>query len=89
MIIIIHSSIHRACGNCPTNTTDCNSPQCVIADGIEKSIKTFNRMVPGPSIEVSHTFALRTLQLQEVKTLKGYVYAIFLIAHIVAYLVPL
>ncbi|KAJ9592218.1 hypothetical protein L9F63_001219, partial [Diploptera punctata] len=41
-----------ACGNCPTNTADCTASQCVVADGIEKSIKTFNRMLPGPSIEV-------------------------------------
>nr|AON96381.1 laccase 1 [Coptotermes formosanus] len=41
-----------ACGNCPANVTACDAPQCVVANGYEKSIRTINRMVPGPSIQV-------------------------------------
>lgn len=41
-----------ACGDCPNNVTACDAPQCVFANGYEKSIRTINRMVPGPSIHV-------------------------------------
>ncbi|PSN35801.1 hypothetical protein C0J52_21815 [Blattella germanica] len=41
-----------ACGSCLNTTSDCNLPQCVVANGFEKSIRTINRMVPGPTIDV-------------------------------------
>lgn len=47
-----HHCTFRACGNCPANVTACDAPQCVVANGYEKSIRTINRMVPGPSIQV-------------------------------------
>ncbi|XP_046680736.1 laccase-3-like [Homalodisca vitripennis] len=45
-------SFARACGNCSTNFNDCNKKGCVVADGVERSILTINRRMPGPSIQV-------------------------------------
>nr|BBC20925.1 laccase-like multicopper oxidase 3 [Nannophya pygmaea] len=42
----------EACGDCPRNRTDCFEPNCVTADGYEKSVLTVNRMIPGPTIDV-------------------------------------
>ncbi|XP_017770699.1 PREDICTED: laccase-like [Nicrophorus vespilloides] len=44
------------CGNCSTqqNMTDCQNPDCVVADGVQNLINVYNRMMPGPMIEVCH-----------------------------------
>ncbi|XP_069675364.1 uncharacterized protein [Periplaneta americana] len=47
-----YTTLGPQCGNCPTNVTACDNPQCVVANGFEKSIITINRMVPGPFIDV-------------------------------------
>ncbi|XP_065224732.1 uncharacterized protein LOC135848699 [Planococcus citri] len=41
-----------ACKNCPFFRDDCFSPQCVIADGIERTILVFNRLLPGPEFHI-------------------------------------
>ncbi|XP_065224731.1 uncharacterized protein LOC135848697 [Planococcus citri] len=43
-----------ACKNCPLSRDDCFSPQCVIADGIERTVLTFNRLLDGPAINVCY-----------------------------------
>ncbi|KAK5648672.1 hypothetical protein RI129_003564 [Pyrocoelia pectoralis] len=40
----------RACDYCFPNRT--NNCQCIVADGVVRSVTTANRMIPGPSIEV-------------------------------------
>lgn len=58
----------RACGNCPVNVTACDEPQCVVANGYEKSVLTINRMVPGPNIQVGNSigfFRLRYILQKE------------------------
>jgi hypothetical protein len=52
----------RACGNCPVNVTACDEPQCVVANGYEKSVLTINRMVPGPAIQVGSSLRLVRLE---------------------------
>lgn len=47
-----YTSFGLACRSCPSNITDCFLPDCVAANGIEKSILTVNRKLPGPSIQV-------------------------------------
>ncbi|XP_065224738.1 uncharacterized protein LOC135848700 [Planococcus citri] len=41
-----------ACKNCPSVYEDCFNPQCVTADGVERAILVFNRLLPGPSFHV-------------------------------------
>lgn len=41
-----------ACMDCPRNKTHCYNHGCVTADGVERGILTFNRQLPGPSIQV-------------------------------------
>ncbi|XP_065222677.1 uncharacterized protein LOC135847170 [Planococcus citri] len=43
-----------ACKNCPMTREDCFSPQCVQADGIERTVLTFNRLLDGPSLHVCY-----------------------------------
>lgn len=47
------SCLFRACKNCTTELEDCFSAQCVTGHGIERTVLTFNRMIPGPSIQAS------------------------------------
>ncbi|KAK9511421.1 hypothetical protein O3M35_000082 [Rhynocoris fuscipes] len=47
-----YSTMGPACGNCPSNKTACLDPQCITADGVEKGVLVFNRMIPGPAIQV-------------------------------------
>ncbi|XP_022196029.2 laccase-9 [Nilaparvata lugens] len=47
-----YTSLGLACRSCPANITDCSLPGCVPANGIEKSILTVNRRLPGPSIQI-------------------------------------
>ncbi|KAK5644308.1 hypothetical protein RI129_005608 [Pyrocoelia pectoralis] len=43
-----YSTMGWSCNNC-TVPSDC---QCILADGVERSVYTANRMIPGPKIEV-------------------------------------
>ncbi|KAK7090336.1 uncharacterized protein [Littorina saxatilis] len=47
-------TLSRACYDCPAraNQTDCLRQQCVAADGVQRSIRTINRQIPGPGIQV-------------------------------------
>lgn len=45
-------TLSRACYSCPDNETDCWRHHCVSADGFQRSIKTANRVLPGPTIQV-------------------------------------
>lgn len=51
-IDLIVDCCYRACGLCPFVRADCYNPQCVTADGYERSILTVNRRLPAPSIQV-------------------------------------
>ncbi|CAF1144328.1 unnamed protein product, partial [Brachionus calyciflorus] len=42
----------RACYNCPKNYTDCLREDCILADGILKTVEIVNRELPGPYIQV-------------------------------------
>ncbi|ESO97324.1 hypothetical protein LOTGIDRAFT_114905, partial [Lottia gigantea] len=44
--------LSKACYNCPFNQTDCFREECVSADGQRRALLTYNRQLPGPSIEV-------------------------------------
>lgn len=46
------STLSRNCFDCPQNQADCYRAHCVTADGRQRGIKTVNRMLPGPSIQV-------------------------------------
>lgn len=48
----MYSTLSRACFNCPNNYTDCLRENCVLADGILKTIEVVNRLLPGPSVQV-------------------------------------
>ncbi|XP_055907069.1 uncharacterized protein LOC129942238 [Eupeodes corollae] len=42
-----------ACGKCAQGVVeDCNNPQCIVGDGVEKGVMSINRMIPGPAIQV-------------------------------------
>nr|KAG5697890.1 hypothetical protein BaRGS_026828 [Batillaria attramentaria] len=47
-----YQTMSRACYNCRTNPDDCLRPQCVPGNGFSRNIKTINRRVPGPTIQV-------------------------------------
>lgn len=47
-----YETLSKACFECPNNTTDCNRPHCIYADGTPRSVLAVNRMMPGPAIEV-------------------------------------
>ena len=51
-IIEWYSVLSRNCFNCTDNPEDCFKPNCVSANGFERPIKTVNRILPGPSIQV-------------------------------------
>lgn len=51
-VIENYLTLSRACYSCPDNQTDCLRPQCVSGDGVSRSIRTVNRMVPGPGVQV-------------------------------------
>ncbi|XP_014240578.1 laccase-5-like [Cimex lectularius] len=48
----MYSSMGLACKDCPFNREDCFAPQCVTVDGVPRGIVTYNRIFPGPSIQV-------------------------------------
>lgn len=42
-----------ACGRCAEGVVeDCNNPECIVGDGVEKGVMSINRMIPGPAIQV-------------------------------------
>ncbi|TMW50904.1 hypothetical protein DOY81_004015 [Sarcophaga bullata] len=42
-----------ACGKCADGIEeDCNNPQCIVGDGVEKGVMSINRQLPGPAIQV-------------------------------------
>jgi len=46
-------SMEPVCGNCMNGSNaDCNNVNCVVADGMPRQLMTYNRQLPGPSIEV-------------------------------------
>lgn len=47
-----YETLSKACYDCPYNSTDCNRPHCIGADGARRSVVVVNRMMPGPTIEV-------------------------------------
>lgn len=48
-----YASMSKACFDCPFNTKDCDRTDCVMADGVNRTITVVNRKLPGPSIHVS------------------------------------
>ncbi|XP_014240579.1 laccase-4-like [Cimex lectularius] len=52
LTVELYTSMGSACENCPSNFTACANPQCVTADGSQRGILTYNRRLPGPSIQV-------------------------------------
>ena len=48
----LYSTLSRACYFCPQNYTDCLRENCILADGIKKSIEVINKLLPGPAIQV-------------------------------------
>ena len=55
-VVETYRTMSKACFKCPFNQTDCFRPHCVPADGFDRGILTVNRMMPGPSIQVSNVF---------------------------------
>ncbi|KAJ4431307.1 hypothetical protein ANN_19904 [Periplaneta americana] len=47
-VLTNYAVLSAACGKCTEVAEDCDHPQCIIADGYEKSVLTANRRVPGP-----------------------------------------
>ncbi|XP_069688622.1 uncharacterized protein [Periplaneta americana] len=45
-------TMSKACYNCPSELTDCDRKDCVVADGVKRPIVVVNRQLPGPSVEV-------------------------------------
>ena len=45
-------SLSKACFNCPLNMSDCSRPDCNPVDGVERSMITVNRELPGTPIVV-------------------------------------
>ncbi|OXU19433.1 hypothetical protein TSAR_003623 [Trichomalopsis sarcophagae] len=46
------STMSKACYDCPFNKTDCFRPHCLPASGVQKTVFTANRQMPGPAIQV-------------------------------------
>jgi hypothetical protein len=47
-----YSTLSKACFQCPYNKSDCERPDCIAANGVERALMAVNRMMPGPAIEV-------------------------------------
>lgn len=47
-----YSSMSKACYDCPFNRSHCFRPHCLFGDGVQKTLYTVNRQMPGPAIEV-------------------------------------
>ncbi|XP_034245312.1 laccase-2-like [Thrips palmi] len=56
----IYSVLTGACGNCSRGVEeDCFREQCVFADGVERTVYTVNRQLPGPGIHVCRGDVIR------------------------------
>ncbi|XP_072946321.1 uncharacterized protein [Epargyreus clarus] len=47
-----YQTMSKACYNCPYNASDCELPDCIPADGVNRALNVINRKMPGPAIEV-------------------------------------
>ncbi|XP_011154580.1 laccase isoform X2 [Harpegnathos saltator] len=49
-----YSVLSKACDLCQPNATNafCNNCECITADGVERTMISVNRMMPGPTIDV-------------------------------------
>ncbi|XP_064095739.1 uncharacterized protein LOC135207812 [Macrobrachium nipponense] len=52
MEIHLYQTMSRACYNCPSNTTDCERPECIAADGKRRMVVVADKTIPGPAIQV-------------------------------------
>ncbi|KAK7871877.1 hypothetical protein R5R35_006458 [Gryllus longicercus] len=52
MTVELYQSMSRACGDCPSNSSDCFQRGCVPADGFARGLLTVDRQLPGPTINV-------------------------------------
>ena len=57
----------RACRNCPGNPEDCFLPQCITADGIERTVLVYNRILPGPAFHVPKFEWLYNIRVMNIK----------------------
>ncbi|KAK3917446.1 L-ascorbate oxidase [Frankliniella fusca] len=56
----IYATLTQACGNCSLgNETQCYQNDCVFADGVERTMYSINRMLPGPAIHVCRGDTIR------------------------------
>ena len=46
-------NIYRACYDCPSNKTDCERPECIMANGKRRLLYVVNKELPGPAIQVN------------------------------------
>ena len=52
-VVESYQSMSKACYDCAAgNISDCNRDHCVTVNGFSRNIKTVNRGVPGPTIQV-------------------------------------
>ncbi|XP_063981169.1 uncharacterized protein LOC135164602 isoform X2 [Diachasmimorpha longicaudata] len=47
-----YRTMSKACYDCPQNISHCFLPDCIAADGFERSLQVVNRQLPGPPIEI-------------------------------------
>ena len=40
------------CLNCPNKTSDCESLNCIASNGYQRPVRSLNRQIPGPGIQV-------------------------------------
>ncbi|XP_068249586.1 uncharacterized protein [Palaemon carinicauda] len=52
MEVHLYQTMSRACYNCPSNSTDCERPECIPADGKRRMVVAVDKGIPGPSIQV-------------------------------------
>lgn len=48
-----YETLSKACYECPYNVSDCDRSHCIGTDGARRSVVVINRMMPGPTIDVS------------------------------------
>ncbi|XP_034232917.1 laccase-5-like [Thrips palmi] len=49
----MYNAVNQACGNCSSgDAADCSRRGCIPVDGVERTVYSINRMVPGPAIHV-------------------------------------
>jgi len=50
--IELFMTMSQDCLNCPENKTDCFNSGCISADGFQRPVRSVNRQIPAPSIQV-------------------------------------